>query len=156
MPELILNSPDPKTLNHLIASGFCHTGTWRRSDQGHPVCDGAFPDAPGIYLFVEDERILYVGSAEQSLCKRLREYMRNQRNLAPNKRPVHHALANSINNLGNVKVYTRIISTKEEHSYCKLPVDLLLGVESGLIKSLNPPWNRRGSKAAPKDTAYDG
>jgi hypothetical protein len=51
----------------LIAGGFTRVGVWRRDDTlGAIRFDGeaALPRAPGVYAYVVDDEIRYVGSAQ--------------------------------------------------------------------------------------------
>ncbi|RWM05882.1 MAG: GIY-YIG nuclease family protein [Mesorhizobium sp.] len=100
----------------------------------------ALPTSEGIYAFVAQGDVKYIGAAK-NLHKRLSSYLRRQ-NKPTSTRPVHGLLQMELGN-GPVEVFVRVFKERTT-LYEDLPVDLVLGVEAGLISKLNPPWNRRG------------
>jgi hypothetical protein len=58
---------------------------------------------------------------------------------------VHRKLREAINDKLAVAVYTLMINEPiaNEHG---LPVDHAIGLEGGLIRAIDPAWNRRGRK----------
>lgn len=101
------------------------------------VTDTALPDGWGVYLLVQDRKIMYVGSA-QRLRRRMRSYARHQ-SRGSTSRPVHVALAAA----GEVELWVRHWPTPVM-IVDALPVHMPLGSEAGIIALYNPPWNRRG------------
>ncbi len=110
---------------------------------GNVTCTGQVPTGPGLYVFVGNGKVLYVGAAQNSLQKRMRSYVRRQRNKSSN-RPVHVALAKAMETGLQVEVYTLEIAQVMELGPYGLPVNYLVGMEAGIIQELNPAWNRRG------------
>jgi hypothetical protein len=136
---------DRERLNSLIAVKFQKTGTWHRNEQGQAICVGPVPKSPGVYLFVVDGVVHYIGSSLKSLHSRMRGYERRQRGRTP-QRPIHSELGNAIEARTVVKVHTVVIKEPIQYDPDGLPVDYAIGLEAGLIQALNPMWNRRGRK----------
>ena len=106
------------------------------------------PDLPGLYAFVVGGEIMYIGSSNGSrttLRKRMRSYARKQRQ-GSDSRPVHAAISGVLKDKLEVEIYTLKFDAQPLLSWQNLPVDLVLGLEAGLIMEINPPWNRRGRK----------
>ena len=132
-------------LDRLKAGGFTNSGTWKRSGQEPPHCEGPIPSEPGVYVFVQGGRIRYVGAAQKRLSSRIKSYERRQRDQSSN-RPVHVALTKAVTKTEVVEVYTRVITPPIQVTFDGLPIDYLVGLEAGLIEEFKPAWNRRGRK----------
>ena len=142
--------PTDIDLDRLIAARFEHTGTWRRNEVGNAVCEGRPPDAPEVYVFVVDRTVRYVGSAQKSLSARMQSYARRQQQRDKDKlqsnRLVHRKLGEAIDKKNAVvDVYTLVINDPIENER-GLPVDHAIGLEGGLIRAVDPAWNRQGRK----------
>ena len=75
-------------------------------------------------------------------------YKRRQREVFCSiTRPVHVALKLAVINGLLVEVYTLVITSRILYPNHGLPVDYLLGLEEGLIRTVTPKpeWNRRGT-----------
>ncbi len=124
---------------------FQHLGCFRLYDticQIEPAPDLANRDT--VYAFVQGDRVMYVGSADEPK-RRLRDYIRSHAN-AEKKRLVHRGLREVLEGQ-HVDIWVRQIYGSIT-VVDGLPVGMLLGVEDGIIKTLQPPWNGRG-KAKP-------
>ena len=132
-------------LARLIEAGFGLAGTWALKD-GIASCMGNFPDIAGVYVFIANGKICYVGSAQHSLQKRMLSYQRRQANRS-SSRPVHASLTDALASGSEVKVYILAIAPVIEVGSHGLPINYLIGLEAGLIEKLDPTWNRRGRKA---------
>lgn len=131
--------------DRLIVEKFIPTSTWERDGHGQAHINGDVPAQPGVYLFVIGGKIYYVGSAVSSLRSRMASYRRRQNGGLPS-RPVHIELSKALDEGKLVEVFTLVIPEPIEVGREGLPVDYAIGLEAGLIRTLNPPWNRRGSK----------
>jgi hypothetical protein len=123
--------------------GFQHLDTFHRSSTGEYVFKNggaSLPNTEGVYALLAGPNVRYVGSANH-VRHRLKKYLRRQ-NKATSIRPVHRHLQQELDRR-DVDVYVRIFP-KRVVNLDGDPVDLVIGVESGLIATLNPPWNRRG------------
>jgi hypothetical protein len=93
-----------------------------------------------VYLFVIKSSIRYVGKSE-GLHGRFGQY---KRGLLKGDLNVDHGIRAALKNQQQVSVYAFAISKFKQYFNRKgLPVDYLTGLESALIKSLNPEWNGR-------------
>ncbi|ANT49755.1 GIY-YIG nuclease family protein [Mesorhizobium amorphae] len=100
------------------------------------------PSASAIYVLIQKEQVCYVGSAD-NLRRRLGSYLRRQNAGAPSPRPVHKLLHEA---LRKAEVYVLCLTFEKRGRWVeKLPVDMILGAEAGLIATLMPDWNRRKS-----------
>lgn len=124
----------------LIAGGFVRTGDWRlKSDSSRAVFYGDAPKEAGVYAYLVDGVIFYVGSAQIGIRLRLRRYV-----LADNKRTsmrVRQAIEAELRAGRTVDVFTIV---PESINYRGLPIDPVVGLEEGLIRFVKPEWNFRG------------
>jgi excinuclease UvrABC nuclease subunit len=133
---------DNCNLNKLLDAGFVPKSTWRRGEDGfHSI----LPKEPGLYAFVVGGMIMYVGSANESLRRRMGDYRRGLRQAAK-KRRVYREIANVLRGDGKIELFTLESRLLEQREWNNLPVDMLIGLEAGLIKEFDPEWNHRGRK----------
>jgi hypothetical protein len=105
----------------------------------------SIPNKEGIYAFVQGGELKYIGAAK-SLRSRLRRYLQRQKRGARRNRPVHGMLRDA---LAHGEIDVLAIAFHDSIGVLgNLPVHLVLGVEAGLIATLNPPWNRRGRRSS--------
>jgi hypothetical protein len=122
-------------LAELRKAGFTKSGAFCGVDRTVNL-RGTFPHEPGIYLFVIGRKVRYVGKTERSLRSRLLAYEKGLRKDLP-RRPVHTAILNTIAEDKDVEIYTLSVSGRTQFFRRKgLPVDYLIGLESGLIENL--------------------
>jgi hypothetical protein len=106
------------------------------------------PEGLAIYLFVIKSSIRYVGKS-QGLHGRFGQYSRG---LLKGNLEVDQGVRAALKNHQQVSVYTLAIPKLKQYFNRKgLPVDYLIGLESGLIKRLDPEWNGRKKIIAPKN-----
>ncbi|MGO9004708.1 MAG: GIY-YIG nuclease family protein [Beijerinckiaceae bacterium] len=126
----------------LIAGGFARAGAWRCDDASGSIrFDGEaeLPRAAGVYAYVVDDEVRYVGSAQRGLRRRLRHY-----EIAKTLRTAHRIRQEILALLAKgheVEVFTIV---PPPMLLGVLPVDAVAGLEEGLIRSFRPVWNRRG------------
>jgi hypothetical protein len=65
-------------LERIVAAGFALKGHWSIGPAGEPVFDHPVPSEAGVYAYVVDDEIFYVGSAQRGIGKRLRTYLLTQ------------------------------------------------------------------------------
>ena len=94
-------------MDDLRAAEFRSVAKWRRGVDSIS-CDGDVPQKSGLYLFVVEQHVRYVGSALNRLDKRMQSYQRRQRDQRSN-RPVQKELADAVNRGECVEVYVRAI-----------------------------------------------
>ncbi len=130
------------TVSELVGSGFRRLGCWQPSSlyQGIEL-DFTSAREPGVYAYVIDNTVHYIGSAQRGLHNRFRQYAttKTMRTAARIREEILICIA-----LGKtVEVYTLVPPT---HTWNGLPVDLIAGLEEGLIRTLRPAWNRRSNR----------
>jgi hypothetical protein len=131
------------SLKDLKNVGFKQCAVWRLRDDNSAFLEveDVISEKPGIYLFVVDGKVRYVGKADDTLHKRVHSY---QRRMGGTKRPrpVHKGIRDALERGDKVTVFTldikepRIIKSKEG-----IPLDRLVGIEAGLIETIDPDWN---------------
>lgn len=114
---------------------------WRENDV-RAQFSKHFPRSPGVYAFVKDDEIVYIGKAErQNLQKRLRKYVNSKPSgsgvVAKRVQgKVDEALA-----VGNeVSAY---FMTLDAHEIARR--------EAELIRDLQPRWNKQGIRSPSDD-----
>ena len=130
----------------LLAGGFVHIGVWQAGESGLIAFQGInpVPLKPGVYAYAVGHEVLYVGSAQRGLRRRLRHY-ESSKNLRTARR-IREAVLERLSHGKGVDVY--VIELEERLTLNDvLPVDPVSGLEEGLIRAIKPKWNRRGSRA---------
>jgi hypothetical protein len=119
-------------------------GSWRKVDQDGARAlrlEGDPPRDPGVYAFVSDDSVMYVGSAQGGLRRRITRYAvtKTMRTSAR----VRGLILDCLLAETDVDVVTL---TPPALNWGGLPVDLIAGVEEGLIRACRPPWNIRSNR----------
>ncbi|MGJ0509176.1 MAG: GIY-YIG nuclease family protein [Methylocystis sp.] len=132
----------PTSWDALIQGGFQDLGEWLPSDDGEFELSAQAPTAPGVYAFVVDGWVRYVGLSQTGLRTRMSHYRRGhvrQKTSARVKGLIKAALAEG----KQVKV---LIAVPEEGSQWNgLPINIAAGLEAGLIRMIRPEWNILGA-----------
>ena len=128
----------------LEAGGFARVGAWRLTAAGDGiVLDGEAERLAGVYAYVVDGRVHYIGSAQRVLHNRFRRYITSQ-TMRTSMRVRGEIIACLTQ--GNIVEIFALVPPKL--SWRGLPVDLVAGLEEGLIRSMRPSWNRRSNRAS--------
>ena len=131
-----------QTTARLLAGGFTRAGSWHRDEVSGSISlkrDQPLPREPGVYAYAVGGIVRYVGSAQRGLHNRLRHY-----EIAKTLRTVHRIRQEILPLLvkgGEVDVFVIVPPPITVNG---LPVDMVLGLEEGLIRTWRPLWNRRG------------
>ena len=88
---------------------------------------------------------MYVGSAQRGLHRRFRNYILSQ-TMRTSQR-VRGEIIEVLAGGRTVDIYTLL---PPAHTWEGLPVDLISGVEEGLIRAARPEWNLRSNPARRK------
>jgi len=123
----------------LLRAGFHFLGEWRGADQDFQI-DARAPSDAGVYSFVVDDVVMYVGLTQRGLRARLDGYRRGhekQRTNARIKALIQEALVAG----KRVKV---LVATPATSEWNGLPVNTSAGLEAGLIAQIQPAWNILG------------
>jgi hypothetical protein len=136
-----LPAPITRT-EQLIKGGFVRAGVWHRDEASGSirfVGEKPLPREAGVYAYAVGGIVHYVGSAQRGLRNRLRHY-----EIAKTLRTVHRIRQEVLTVLADgreVEVFTIVPPPETVNG---LPVDMVVGLEEGLIRSWRPVWNRRG------------
>ena len=131
----------------LTASGFALSARWELRGKLRVQLSDKPPKQPGVYAFAVDGEVCYVGSAKHGIAKRLRrlEINKDKKSLAYRLRTL---IRKALKSGSEVTVLTFVVLKPIQ--WKGLPVDLILGIETGLIHELDPQWNLRERGASRK------
>ena len=127
---------------HLTASGFSLLARWELQENSRIQFIGEPPKQPGVYAFAVDGEVCYVGKTRKGIAERLRTY-----EIIKNKKRqgfrIQTLIRKALKSGSEVTILT-IVSLKPIR-WRGLPVDLIAGLEAGLIRELQPKtkWNLR-------------
>ncbi|MFB9871247.1 GIY-YIG nuclease family protein, partial [Acetobacter farinalis] len=123
--------------------GFLRIGGWEAGQNGAIIFQGCgvVPREAGVYAYAVGHEVLYIGSAQRGVRRRLRHY-ESAKGLRTASR-IRQALLQKLNHVPCVDIY---VIVPEETLTLKgvLPIDPVSGLEDGLIRALQPTWNRCG------------
>jgi len=125
----------------LLAMGFVAIGEWSLTEEGI-VLDGLPPSEPGVYAFILDGRITYVGLTQNALRARMGHYRLGhvrQKTSARVNGLIREALAGG----SRVHVLTCIPGSIEWNG---LTLHIAPSLEAALIGRIRPPWNIHGKR----------
>ena len=103
--------------------------------------DGTAPTDPGIYAFVLNDVVMYIGLTNNSLKTRFEQYRYGHEKQRTNAR-LKKLIGKSLSEGQQVKV---LIATPEPLEWSGLPVNTAAGLEAGLIEMIRPEWNIAGA-----------
>jgi hypothetical protein len=131
-----------RSVEQLIEGGFTHVGAWHRDETSGSirfVGEKPLPREPGVYAYAVDGVVHYVGSAQRGLRNRLRHY-----EIAKTLRTAHRIRQEVLSVLADGRAVEIFTIVPPPQTVNGLPVDMVSGLEEGLIRSWRPDWNRRG------------
>lgn len=128
----------------LSQRGFFRIGEWTLTVARELGLQGEPPSGRGVYAFVMDGRVQYIGVASGSLAKRLRFYVKPGASQRTNLR-LNAVLCEALKSGGKVEVYVAMPPDGEWNGFIVSGPE---GLEAGLIRSFNLPWNLRGATLA--------
>ncbi|MEF3135388.1 GIY-YIG nuclease family protein [Rhizobium sp. 268] len=131
----------PLPVSVLIDGGFALAGRWMMSPADELVVDLPLPKEVGVYAFVKDGIAHYVGVATMGISKRLYFYGRPGISQRTSQR-LNKTLKAELAVAGSIKIYVAVPPDLEWNG---LPVHGSAGLELGLIKKYDLPWNVRGA-----------
>jgi hypothetical protein len=124
----------------LLKNGFIYGADWQGDGSGGLRLDRTPPDQPGVYVFVENDHVVYIGTTRRRLADRMRDYRIGHSSQKTSAR-IKDLLLNSLAN-GNAQRV--LFATPGMSDWNGLPVELAAGLEAGLLARFQPPWNRKG------------
>ncbi|AEG51920.1 hypothetical protein Sinme_0148 [Sinorhizobium meliloti AK83] len=130
---------EPTSWEVLLRAGFHFLGEWKPEDEGFQL-DATAPADKGVYAFIVDDIVMYVGLTQRGLRGRLNAYRRGHEKQRTNAR-VKTLILEALSSGKRVKV---LVATPQESSWNGIPVDTAAGLEAGLIAMIQPKWNILG------------
>lgn len=125
----------------LLRAGFLLIGEWMLGNDGVISLGATIPTDAGVYAFVVDDIVKYVGLTQRGLRHRLRRLNASftQQNSLTR---VETLIAETLDSGKRVKV---LIAAPDPLDWKGLPVDTSAGLEAGLVAMMRPEWNLRGN-----------
>lgn len=124
----------------LINAGFRRSGAWIADGIGGIVLDTPASREAGVYAFVVNGLIKYIGVSRAGIRSRMSNYRAGQKGQKTSAR-VNQIIGDHIAAGTVVEIYT---ATPPALEWNGLPVSTAAGLEAGLIKMIQPPWNKMG------------
>jgi hypothetical protein len=141
--EAVPIPPKPSlTAATLLDAGFRHASTWILDDKGVLILSEALPKEVGVYAFVKDGVVLYIGVATMGLAKRIYFYAKPGVTQRTSLR-LNDIIRRELEAAGKIDV---LIAQPNDMKWNGLPVHGAAGLELGLIKAYALPWNMRSAK----------
>lgn len=125
----------------LLQGGFAVIATWQAHEDEALTANGEIPRHPGVYAFVIAGQVMYVGVATNSLNQRLYAYTRP----GPTQRTNIRLQALILQHLAAGDQVEILVAMPPDTEWNGLPVSGSVGLELGLIKRFNLPWNSRSA-----------
>ena len=125
----------------LTDAGFQFIGEWTQDPESLLRLDAKAPTVPGIYAFIVDDIVVYVGLTLSGLKTRFDQYRRGHKGQRTSLR-INGRISQILCEGKKVKV---LIATPEPSEWQDLPVNTAAGLEAGLIEMIRPSWNLRGA-----------
>jgi hypothetical protein len=125
----------------LTDAGFQLLGEWTQDPNSLLRLDAKAPTAPGVYAFVVDDVVVYVGLTLSGLRTRFDQYRRGHKGQKTSAR-INGRISQTLLEGKQVKV---LVATPEPQEWQDLPVNTAAGLEVGLIQMIRPAWNIRGA-----------
>lgn len=123
----------------LLRAGFRFIGEWKGENEDFQI-DAKAPVDAGVYSFVVDDAVMYVGLTQRGLRARLDGYRRGYERQKTNAR-VKALIQEALSAGKRVKV---LVATPAASEWNGLPVNTSAGLEAGLISMIQPAWNILG------------
>jgi len=122
----------------LMSAGFSLAGQWKRTPEGI-VFDGQPPREPGVYAFILNDCVVYIGVTLSSLRGRMAQYRRAH----PGQRTSFRVNGLIKLALDDGKTVNVLLAKPGTDKWSGLPVNVAAGLEVGLIQEFRPLWNKQ-------------
>jgi hypothetical protein len=131
---------EPVTIEFLKPFGFEVAGFWELSETGSISFDGKLPAKPGVYAFLLNDTIVYVGVSARNLRNRINFYAKPGASMRTSIR-VNELVRTAL--LRGDVVALAVVSPQDQ-SMNGMTIPMHTAVEAGLIRELRPIWNKQG------------
>lgn len=122
----------------LLKNGFTYHADWSVDGDGRLRTDRKAADGEGVYVFVIDDEVVYVGVSD-----RLSRRMGNYRTGHIGQRTSHRIHALLLAEAKNGKIVKMLTATPGKTSWNGFDVHIAWGLERALIAMFRPRWNIR-------------
>ncbi|MCP9480492.1 GIY-YIG nuclease family protein [Shimia sp. CNT1-13L.2] len=122
-----------------LKCGFSYGADWGLDNEGNLFLDRSAPDKPGVYVFVQEDEVVYIGVTDRTLHQRMADYRRGPVGQRTSRR-IHSLLKKQLEEGKAMRV---LFATPEATEWNGLPVNVAAGLEKGLIAVYSPLWNLR-------------
>jgi hypothetical protein len=126
----------------LLKAGFQRACGWNVDNTGRLVLTDPLPKDVGVYAFVKDGTVMYVGVATMGLAKRIYFYAKPGISQRTSLR-LNETIRAELQTGAQIGV---LIARPNDMTWNGLPVHGAAGLELGLIKAYALPWNLRSAK----------
>jgi hypothetical protein len=126
----------------LTDGGFQFIGEWTQDPERLLRFEAKAPASPGVYAFIVDDIVVYVGLTLSGLKTRFDQYRRGHKGQRTSSR-INGRISETLLAGKKVKV---LVATPEPSEWQELPVNTAAGLEVGLIEMIRPAWNIRGAQ----------
>ncbi|MEE9387592.1 MAG: hypothetical protein V3U96_03215 [Paracoccaceae bacterium] len=126
----------------LLKNEFRYGVDWRSDGENGLIPDRPAPVENGVYVFVWEEEITYIGVTTRTLKARMTDYQRGHKSQKTSAR-LHSLILEKIMSRQTVRVLFAVPGQTEWNG---LPVERAPGLEMGLISLIKPRWNMRGNQ----------
>jgi len=126
--------------SRLIDAGFVRIGQWTSVSDEAFALDSVAPRDAGVYAFVVDGVISYVGLTQRGLRGRMSHYVRGHSRQRTSARVKGRILA-ALRFGSRIEI---LVATPDAMEWNGLPVLTAPGLEAGLIRLIQPEWNMQG------------
>lgn len=131
---------EPIPVSRLLEAGFVRLGEWTLTAAEAFALDSPAPTDAGVYAFVVDSTVRYIGLTQRGLRGRMAHYVRGHARQRTSARVKGLILAA----LGAGSRIEVLIALPEPMEWNGLPVLTAPGLEAGLIRMIRPEWNMQG------------
>jgi len=126
----------------LLNAGFVHASRWMLDPDGYLKVDAPLSKEIGVYAFVMDGVVVYVGVATGGLKGRLYGYQRPGIGQQTNLR-LNDVIKTELAKTPNIDI---LVAMPGDMEWNGLPVHGAAGLELGIIKKYALPWNVRSAR----------
>jgi hypothetical protein len=123
----------------LLQAGFIFIGEWLLGNDGVISLGATIPVDAGVYAFVVDDIVKYIGATRRGLRHRLRRLNSSFTRKNSSAR-LEILIAETLDSGRRVKV---LVAAPQPLDWKGLPVDTSAGLEAGLVAMMRPEWNLR-------------
>ena len=127
-------------VSRLLEAGFVRLGKWTATADDAFKLDSIAPTDAGVYAFVVDGVIRYVGLTQTGLRTRMGHYVSGHVKQATSSR-VKALILDALRAGHLIEV---LIAISQPLEWNGLPVNTAAGLEAGLIRMIQPEWNMQG------------